>query len=107
MGFWIKIFNSMFFTIYDRILEIYLSFFYQNQSNMIQTPKFNTFDSSKLSKNILERAALQNAENKEKKVSFSKNQGTEKQWEETIKILIPSFSKILKKFCSYTLEKSY
>ena len=74
---------------------------------MIQTPKFNTFDTPKFTKGLLFGSGDKNSkDDKEKKVSGIKiNPTNEKQWEETIKILIPSFSKILKKFFSVACDK--
>ena len=101
-----KIFNSMFFVVFDRILELFMTMSFQNQSNMIQTPKFNTFDTPKFTKGLM--LGEKNKEDKERKgslVGIKINPANEKQWEETIKIMIPSFSKILKKFFAVACEK--
>lgn len=81
-----------------------MSLSYQNQSNMIQTPKFNSFDTPKLSKGLIFGHDISSKEEK-KSSGIRISPANEKQWEETIKILIPSFSKILKKFCSLPCEK--
>lgn len=93
----------MFFIVFDRIIELFLTLSFQNQSNMIQTPKFNSLDTPKLTKMIF------NQEKKDEKKSsgIKVNSTNEKQWEETVKILIPSFSKILRKFLSLPLERFY
>lgn len=97
----------MFFMVFDRILELFITLSVQNQNNMIQTPKFNTFETPKFTKG-LGFSGEKNKEEKERKGSTTGikiNPVNEKQWEETIKILIPSFSKMLRKFFSFACEK--
>ena len=105
LEFWMKIFNSMFFVVFDRIIELFMTMGFQNQSNMIQTPKFNTFDTPKLSKGLLGDKNKDEKERKGSVVGIKINPANEKQWEETIKIMIPSFAKILKKFFAVAWEK--
>ncbi len=92
----------MFFMVFDRILELFITLSFQNQSNMIQTPKFNAFDTPKL-KGLLFNHEKDDKDRRQSGIKI--NSTNEKQWEETIKILIPAFSKILKKFCNVALER--
>ena len=76
---------------------------------MIQTPKFNSFETPKLKGLMFSQDNKTSKDGKDdRRASGIKiNPANEKQWEETIKILIPSFSKILKKFCSVTYERFF
>lgn len=95
----------MFFIVFDRIIELFLTLSFQNQTNILQTPKFNTLEQPKLNKLLFGQDKNQKEDKKSSGIKV--NSTNEKHWEETIKILIPSFSKILRKFCSLPFERFF